>query len=122
MLFIFKSSVKILSIRLLIRFGELLRPYGKSLVGQWRQVSSRFLPRPFKYFVFFKSIGVILSISLLTRLGELLRPYGKSLVVQWRKVASKFVPRVLKGFPFFKAFVMMMMLDELLKPCGTACQ
>ena len=73
-------------------FGELLGPYGKSLVGQWRQVFSKFLPRFFKYFVFFKSVGAILSISLLIRLGELFRPYGKSLVVQCRKVANKFLP------------------------------
>ena len=67
----------ILSIRLLIRFGKLLGPYYKSLVGQWRQVSSKFY-QLFKYFVLFKFVGAILSISLLTRLGELLRPYGKS--------------------------------------------
>ena len=96
----FKAFIKILYIRLLIRFGVLLGPYGKSLVGQWRQVPSKFLPRFFKYFVFFKSVGAILLISLLTRLGELLRPYGKSLIVQCRKVANKFLPTVFKGFGF----------------------
>ena len=98
--------VKILSIRLLIRFGELLGPYGKSLVGQWRQVSSKFLPRLFEYIVgIFKSVGAILPISLLTRLGELLRSYGKSLVGQWRQVSSKFLLRLFKYFVFSNLLV-----------------
>ena len=89
---------------MLTRLGELLRPYGKSLVVQWRKVASKFLPRVFKGFDIFKAFVKILSIRLLTRFGELLGPYGKSLVGQWRQVSSKFLPgiQVLCIFKIFR--------------------
>ena len=88
---------------LLSRLNELLSPYGKSLVVQWRKVASIFLPRVFKGFGLFKAFVKNLSIRLLTKFGELLGPYGKSLVGQWRQVSSKFLPS-LQMLCIFKIF------------------